>query len=93
MDVTFFESDTFYSPSVSNSSLQGEIQDEEQNWIRFNWQGFNDTYMVVNRELVITPNAPSEDDITLRVTSTPPKAEPESPHSSVLEEPSPENIP
>ena len=93
MDVTFLESDTLYSPSVSNSSLQGEIQDEEQNWIRFDWQGFNDTYMVVNRELDITPNAPPEDDITLRATSTPPEAELKSPHSSVLEEPSPENIP
>ena len=35
MDATFLESDTFYSPSVSNSSLQGEIQDEEHNWMRF----------------------------------------------------------
>ena len=34
MDVTFLESDTFYSPLVSNCSLQGEIQDEEQNWKR-----------------------------------------------------------
>ena len=49
--------------------------------------------MVVNRELDITPNAPPEDDITLRVTSIPLEAEPESPHSLVLEESSPENIP
>ena len=49
--------------------------------------------MVVNRELDITLNAPPEDDITLRAASTPPKAEPKSPHSLVLEEPSPENIP
>ena len=49
--------------------------------------------MVVNRELEVTPNASQEDDITLRATSTPPEAKPESPNSSVLEEPSPENIP
>ena len=49
--------------------------------------------MVVIRELDITPNAPPEDDITLRVTFTRPEAELESPHSSVLEEPSSENIP
>ena len=48
--------------------------------------------MVVNRELDITSNASLEDDITLREISTPPTVEPESPHSSVLEEPSLENI-
>ena len=31
MDVTFLESDTFFPSSASNSTLQGEIQDEEQN--------------------------------------------------------------
>jgi hypothetical protein len=36
MDVTFLESDTFFS--APNSSLQGEIQDEEQNWLHFHWK-------------------------------------------------------
>ena len=49
--------------------------------------------MVVNRELDITPNASPKNDITVTATSTPPEAELESHHSSVLEEPSPDNIP
>ncbi|PNX84014.1 putative copia-type protein, partial [Trifolium pratense] len=34
MDVTFVESEYFYSSSpISNSPLQGELQDEDQNWV------------------------------------------------------------
>jgi len=33
MDVTFLESNTFFSSPASNSTLQGELQDEEQNWL------------------------------------------------------------
>lgn len=37
MDVTFSESDTFFSPT-SNSPLQGETRDEELNWSKFECQ-------------------------------------------------------
>ena len=36
MDVTFLKTDTFFS-LVPNSSLQGETQDKELNWMRFDW--------------------------------------------------------
>ena len=35
MDVTFLESNTF--SLATNSSLQGETQDAEQNWLHFDW--------------------------------------------------------
>jgi len=34
MDVTFLESNTFFPSPASNSTLQGEHRDEEQNWLR-----------------------------------------------------------
>lgn len=37
MDVTLFESDTFFESPVSNSALQGERKDEEQNWLGVHW--------------------------------------------------------
>ena len=40
MDVTFLESETLFSSSVSTSSFQGEIRDEELNW--WTWKGFED---------------------------------------------------
>lgn len=33
MDVTFLESDTFFPSPASNSTLQGELRDEEHNWL------------------------------------------------------------
>ena len=36
MDVTFLETDTFFS-TPSNSPLQGETQDEALNWLSFDW--------------------------------------------------------
>ena len=33
MDITFLESETFYPSPVPNSSLQGETQVEETNWL------------------------------------------------------------
>ena len=32
MDVTFLESEPFFSPMVSNSALQGESMNKELNW-------------------------------------------------------------
>ena len=32
MDVTFLESEPFFSPIVSNSTLQGESMGKELNW-------------------------------------------------------------
>jgi hypothetical protein len=39
MDVTFLESEPFFS--TPNSTLQGETQSEEQNWVHFDWQNSN----------------------------------------------------
>ncbi|RVW71211.1 Retrovirus-related Pol polyprotein from transposon TNT 1-94 [Vitis vinifera] len=38
MDVTFLESETFYSPTTSTSTLQGAPQNKELNWLRFDWE-------------------------------------------------------
>jgi hypothetical protein len=39
MDVTFLESEPFFSGP--NPALQGETHDEEQNWVHFNWPNSN----------------------------------------------------
>jgi hypothetical protein len=39
MDVTFLESNPFFS--APNSTLQGETHDEEQNWVQFDWPNSN----------------------------------------------------
>ncbi|KAL6318435.1 hypothetical protein AAG906_041201 [Vitis piasezkii] len=41
MDVTFIESENFFTSQSSRSSLQGEMISEEQNWE--NWPGFEET--------------------------------------------------
>ena len=51
MDVTFLESDTFYSLAVSNFSLQGETQVKEMNWLTFDW--FKDTDATPNTTRLI----------------------------------------
>jgi hypothetical protein len=56
MDVTFLESETFFSSSVPDSPRQGEITNDEPNWIQFNWPSLkdndtNNTEMKVNKEL------------------------------------------
>lgn len=35
MDATFLELDTFFPPPLSTSSLQGQVQNEEQNLTKF----------------------------------------------------------
>jgi hypothetical protein len=37
MDVTFLETKPFFPSPESNSTRQGEITNEEQNWLRFDW--------------------------------------------------------
>nr|KYP39292.1 Retrovirus-related Pol polyprotein from transposon TNT 1-94 [Cajanus cajan] len=49
MDVTFLELDTFYFPMPSNSTLPGEMQEEELKWLTFDW--FKDTNTVVDDTL------------------------------------------
>jgi hypothetical protein len=39
MDVTFLESEPFFS--APNSTIQGETQSEEHNWVHFDWQNSN----------------------------------------------------
>lgn len=50
MDTTFLESDTDYSTSLSNSYLQEKMQDEQPNWLRFEWPSFHDIKISVNEE-------------------------------------------
>jgi len=45
MDVTFLESEPFFSGP--NPALQGEIHDQEQNWAHFDWPNSN---TVMNEE-------------------------------------------
>ncbi|RVW39236.1 Retrovirus-related Pol polyprotein from transposon TNT 1-94 [Vitis vinifera] len=93
MDVTFLESETFFSSSVSTSSLQGEIRDEELNW--WTWQGFEDNpvQMSDGNEAVISEEMRYNPDIIQEAASESSEAENEEPHSSVPEVPSPENTP
>ncbi len=56
MDVTFLESETFFSSSVPDSPRQGEIRNDEPNWLQFDWPSLKDndinsTEMEVNTEL------------------------------------------
>ena len=37
MDVTFLESEMFFIPRDTHSSLQGETKTEDQNWMSENW--------------------------------------------------------
>lgn len=79
MDATFVESDMYYSPLLSNSSLQGEIQDEQLNFLWFEWPSFFDTEIPVNEETFtqldvssdnVPPpwlDVPSDNDIGLKV--------------------------
>ena len=48
--VNFLESEIFCPSPLSTSPLQGEIRDEELNWLRFDWPGFNDNEIQVNEE-------------------------------------------
>ena len=52
MDVTFLESETFFPSSASNSSFQGEMQDEKQNWKNWeNWSGLGGCPIQFNNEV------------------------------------------
>jgi hypothetical protein len=75
MDVTFLESEPFFS--APNSTLQGETQNEEQNWVLFDWQNSN-TVMGEEEEPQFEHDTPLDN---------------ASPPSTVLAGPSPENIP
>ena len=37
MDITFLESEMFFIPRDTHSSLQGETRNEDQNWVSENW--------------------------------------------------------
>jgi hypothetical protein len=65
MDVTFVESDKFYSSHISASSLQRETWDEEQKW----WTGQIEETVVTTAPTVVTV-APSQEEETM-VTTTP----------------------
>lgn len=68
-----FESDTYYSPSLSNSFLQGEMQDKQLSWLIFEWPSFRDTKISVNEDTLTRLNVFSDDDIAPRVEGTLPK--------------------
>lgn len=87
MDVTFVESDTYFS-TATNSTLQGEIQSEEQNWSYLDWP----TEIVASEGSRIgspEQDGPPGPDVSPE-TDTPPEG---SPSSSVSVDPSPKNIP
>jgi len=63
MDVTFVESDNFYSSQISTSPLQRETWDEEQKW----WDG-------PTGEAVVTVASPTED-VVIHVEETGPTGE------------------
>lgn len=73
IDVTLFESDTYYSPLLSNSFLQGEMQDKQLSWLIFEWPSFRDTKISVNEDTLTRLNVFSDDDIAPRVEGTLPK--------------------
>jgi hypothetical protein len=63
MDVTFLESDTFYSLAASNFSLQGETQVKEMNWLTFDWFKDTDatpntTRLIINQESKLELTSP-----------------------------------
>lgn len=104
MDITFLESDTYDYPSLSNSSIQWEMQNEQLNWLQFEQPNFHDTKIQVNEETLTLLDVFSDekplirlnvhsDDIALRVKSTLPNMEIESSLSFIPEGPSPKNIP
>ena len=37
MDVTFLETEIFFSPHNTHSSIQGETRTDDQNWVSENW--------------------------------------------------------
>ncbi|KAF7145766.1 hypothetical protein RHSIM_Rhsim04G0082900 [Rhododendron simsii] len=93
MDVTFLESETFFPSSVSNSSLQGEIRDEEQNWwdcLRFE---YNPVQISSKNKEVDSEEKKADADVIQGVESESYESKTEPPHASVPEDPSPENIP
>ena len=51
MDVTFLESEMFFSFAASNSPLQGETLNKEVNWLQLDWPGFNDVNIEPQREM------------------------------------------
>uniref|UniRef100_A0A2N9HDA0 Reverse transcriptase Ty1/copia-type domain-containing protein n=1 Tax=Fagus sylvatica TaxID=28930 RepID=A0A2N9HDA0_FAGSY len=94
MDVTFLESDTFFPSPASNSTLQGELRDEEQNWwgseeldVEDNPAHMNDGNDMIEPDVQTSRAEP--------VSSANAESEDESPHSSVpnLDDPPSENIP
>ncbi|KAL6321217.1 hypothetical protein AAG906_016251 [Vitis piasezkii] len=86
MDVTFLESETFYSPTTSTSTLQGVPQNEELNWLRFDWEP---VVSVSNTE----PDVDTEPGVLPLVTEEQqPQQSIVSPHPTVSKDPSPKNI-
>ena len=88
MDVTFLKTEMFYSSSLSNSPLQGVIDNEEMNWVRFDWPRYNDINTqnhgeynqgFLETEKETTPNILAEDEREVLPSLVP-------------RDPSPENI-
>lgn len=53
MDATFLESDTFFPPPLSTSPLEGQVQNEEQNCINFEWLVFGENSEQVDNEIIV----------------------------------------
>ncbi|RVW35157.1 Retrovirus-related Pol polyprotein from transposon TNT 1-94 [Vitis vinifera] len=102
MDVTFLESETFYSPTTSTSTLQGAPQNKELNWLRFDWEPVvseSNTELDVEPVVSVSNTEPDVDVDTepgvlpLVIEEQQPQQSIVPPPSTVSKDPSPENIP
>lgn len=89
MNVTFLESENFYHSLVPNSSLQGETQVEESNWL----MAPTGEHGTGNREVELHEVPPKIEHVELRIEEPENTESHQSPHSSVPEDPPPENVP
>ncbi|XP_073261290.1 uncharacterized protein [Populus alba] len=84
MDVAFLESDNFYSPTASNSSLQGETQESNQELTSPEAEVTSPKAVITSpKEVIVT--SPEAEVTSLEAVIVPP-------HSSISNDPSPENI-
>lgn len=89
MDAIFLEFEPFDPSPTSPSTLQRETRDEELNWLSFDWLEDQNAIRDTSSEMDIS----SESKGPLATEPTLLEEAPESPHLSVLTDPSPENIP
>lgn len=79
MDVTFLESEMYFTPS-SNSSLQGEIRNEEHNWTDFDFLTNKPETMVTETiepvSTLVSPMASEVENTSPTISSEPEEEDP-----------------